>query len=327
MLWLQSALPLTGILLLVQRITAQQIPQQYHLMDGSRTWSDARSFCRVKYTDLATVNNMDDGRRLVDALGSRVTHTWIGLRRAGGDRWMWSDGSGTAHFTKWLDGEPNNSGGDEQCGEFDVTWNDVSCEVKSNFVCYERREDGKERFVYYSEKRSWVDSLELCRSKHHDLAYVRTEEANSEIANLARTWTGLLWLPNKVWMGLFRDNWMWSDGSDTSFRSWLKGSDHRGDCASVAVARQGHWVRAECDQRTSFVCQGGLKVKKTLVRMKLRSDVDLTESRISDTLLKKLETGLRLLSVTDFNLSWRRDDGGLVFHRQTQLVVAKATGC
>uniref|UniRef100_A0A8D3DSE7 C-type lectin domain-containing protein n=1 Tax=Scophthalmus maximus TaxID=52904 RepID=A0A8D3DSE7_SCOMX len=100
-------------------------PQQYHLMDGSRTWSDARSFCRVKYTDLATVNNMDDGRRLVDALGSRVTHTWIGLRRAGGDRWMWSDGSGTAHFTKWLDGEPNNSGGDEQCGEFDVTWNDV----------------------------------------------------------------------------------------------------------------------------------------------------------------------------------------------------------
>uniref|UniRef100_A0A8D3CMS3 C-type lectin domain-containing protein n=1 Tax=Scophthalmus maximus TaxID=52904 RepID=A0A8D3CMS3_SCOMX len=64
-----------------------------------------QSFCRVKYTDLATVNNMDDGRRLVDALGSRVTHTWIGLRRAGGDRWMWSDGKNSTIIKGITDGK------------------------------------------------------------------------------------------------------------------------------------------------------------------------------------------------------------------------------
>ncbi|XP_056225860.1 macrophage mannose receptor 1-like [Seriola aureovittata] len=317
MVWLQSVIPFTGILVLFQRITAQLTSQQYHLITGSLTWHEARSFCRVKYTDLAAVNNMDDKNRLVNMLGGRVAHTWIGLHKGAADRWMWSDGSGRAHFTKWKEGEPNNVAGDEWCGEMSETeaWNDMSCGDKKCFVCYERREDGKERYVYYSQEKSWDDSQEHCRSKHNDLAYVKTGADNSEIANLIEAWIGSFLLPKNAWIGLFKDAWMWSDGRETSFRYWLKGWHYSGDCAAVAVPQQGRWVAANCNQKTTFVCQGGLKVKKVVIRMKVRSDVDLTNSTVTDELLKKLETGLRNQRVTDFSLRWRGDKRGLVFQR------------
>ena len=36
-------------------------------------------------------------------------------------------------------------------------------------------------------------------------------------------------------------------------------------------------------------CNAGLKVKKTVIRMTVRSDVDLTDSTISDALLEKVK--------------------------------------
>lgn len=84
------------------------------------------------------------------------------------------------------------------------------------------------------------------------MAYVSTEVDNSGIANLAS-----VGFSNKVWIGLFSDAWVWSDGRETSFRYWLSGSPHQGNCASVAVSQQGRWVEANCDKKATFVCQGG----------------------------------------------------------------------
>lgn len=152
------------------------------------------------------------------------------------------------------------------------------------------------------------------------MAYVITKTNNSDIANLAGVGTGA-----KVWLGLFNDAWMWSDGRETSFRYWLSGAQIGGNCASVA-AQQGRWLDANCHDKATFVCQGDLKVKKMVIRMKVRSDVDLTDSRVSDALLEELETSLKLQGVTDLNLSWRRDTNGTIFQSE-QLVVPEKRGC
>ncbi|KAG7221489.1 hypothetical protein INR49_002464, partial [Caranx melampygus] len=287
----------------------------YHLIDRSLTWHEARSFCILKYTNLATVNNMYDLNRLVKMVGNRVAYAWIGLYKGGTDRWMWSDGSGRTFFTRWKEGEPNNVNGDEWCGEMSETgeWNDKSCGDEKVFVCYQRQANGQNSYTYYSEKKNWDNSQEHCRSQHTDLATVRSEAENSEIAGIIKGWIGSFVLPNYAWIGLFKDAWMWSDGKQASFRYWLKGSHHRGGCASVAVSQQGRWVEANCYKKKAFVCQGDLKVKKMVIRMKVRSDVDLTNSTVGDALLKKLETDLKHQSVTDFTLRWRRHKGGTVF--------------
>ena len=115
------------------------VPQQYHLIKQSLTWYEAQSYCREKYTDLATVNNMDDKSSLDNMLAGHVTNSWIGLQKGGTSRWMWSDGSGIPQFTKWNDGEPNNFGGNEECAEMSETgsWNDIPCEEIKDLVCYE----------------------------------------------------------------------------------------------------------------------------------------------------------------------------------------------
>ncbi|KAK1889721.1 Macrophage mannose receptor 1 [Dissostichus eleginoides] len=267
MVWLQGVIPFIA-------------SQQYHLINGSLTWYEAQSFCRLKYTDLATVNNMSDKKDLVNTLGSHVTYIWIGLRRGNTHRWMWSDGRGPAHYTRWNVGEPNTNKGSEPCGEMTVggRWNDIPCGYERDFACYETRADGTERFVIYTG-RTWVESQEQCRTKHTDLAYISSASNNTAVANQANSWN------NKMWIGLFNDAWMWSDGGETSFRNWLSGSDSGGDCASVA--EQGRWVGADCNMKSTFVCHGDLKVKKTVLRMTVRSDVDVTDSTISDALLEK----------------------------------------
>uniref|UniRef100_A0A3B4XCV3 C-type lectin domain-containing protein n=1 Tax=Seriola lalandi dorsalis TaxID=1841481 RepID=A0A3B4XCV3_SERLL len=147
-------------------------------------------------------------------------------------------------------------------------WKDLDCGLLNFFLClngnlveryysYAFTCSRLERYVYYSQEKSWDDSQEHCRSKHNDLAYVKTGADNSEIANLIEAWIGSFLLPKNAWIGLFKDAWMWSDGRETSFRYWLKGWHYSGDCAAVAVPQQGRWVAANCNQKTTFVCQGG----------------------------------------------------------------------
>uniref|UniRef100_A0A672G6M1 C-type lectin domain-containing protein n=1 Tax=Salarias fasciatus TaxID=181472 RepID=A0A672G6M1_SALFA len=202
------------------RIIKRSAPEarpQYHLISLSMTWREAQQFCRVKHSDLATVANMDDKSRLENALDA--AYAWIGLRRGDATRWMWSDGSGVAAFTKWAHGEPNDHGS-EWCTQMsqNTNWNDLNY--------------GTKKFIHYSDKGTWADSVALCRSSHTDLASIQTDAENSEIAKLIKSWTGYIWLPKKVWIGLFKDSWSWSDGSGTSFRYWLKGSSSSGNCLS-----------------------------------------------------------------------------------------------
>uniref|UniRef100_A0A3P8TM99 C-type lectin domain-containing protein n=1 Tax=Amphiprion percula TaxID=161767 RepID=A0A3P8TM99_AMPPE len=132
-------------------------------------------------------------------------------------------------------------------------------------------------FAFYSEKSSWEDSLEWCRKRHTNMASVRTDEENLKIVDMIKTWTGFFGVHNEAWIGLFRDAWMWSDGGKTSFRFWLRGATSGGNCASIAGNQQGRWVALNCNQ------------KKMVIKMKLNSDVDLSDSKTSDILLKKVQ--------------------------------------
>uniref|UniRef100_A0A3P8R1I0 C-type lectin domain-containing protein n=1 Tax=Astatotilapia calliptera TaxID=8154 RepID=A0A3P8R1I0_ASTCA len=60
----------------------------YHFVNESLNWYEAQSFCRLKYNDLATINNMNDENH------------WIGLYNGQYKRWLWSDGSGRLFISK-----------------------------------------------------------------------------------------------------------------------------------------------------------------------------------------------------------------------------------
>uniref|UniRef100_A0A3B4HDM3 Ladderlectin-like n=1 Tax=Pundamilia nyererei TaxID=303518 RepID=A0A3B4HDM3_9CICH len=113
------------------------------LFDSSqKTWTDAESSCQTLGGNLASFHSTAEYtfiRELICTAAGSYPRAWVG----GNDRenvsetvWKWSDGS-QFDFTNWRSGQPNNSGGDQDCMEinFGDYVNDVGCRGNSSSVC------------------------------------------------------------------------------------------------------------------------------------------------------------------------------------------------
>ncbi|XP_061159844.1 uncharacterized protein LOC133170731 [Syngnathus typhle] len=105
----------------------------------SKTWSLAETDCVSRGGHLTSVLDQREGKWLMDRVTNAMKNarTWIGLRReTSGRRWQWADGT---FFSSsfWDRGEPNDSGGQEDCVEMypSGTWNDVPCSIDQAYVC------------------------------------------------------------------------------------------------------------------------------------------------------------------------------------------------
>uniref|UniRef100_A0A3B4FID5 C-type lectin domain-containing protein n=1 Tax=Pundamilia nyererei TaxID=303518 RepID=A0A3B4FID5_9CICH len=104
---------------------------------------------------------------------------------------------------------------------------------------------------------TWTQAQSYCRQHHTDLASGLDQIYSEEFKKLLNS-TG-----SKVnsWIGLFRDSWRWSDGSNFSFRYWDMDSFNDGlnnrTCATTLLERSGRWSSAGCDHRKPFFCYDG----------------------------------------------------------------------
>ena len=100
---------------------------------------------------------------------------------------------------------------------------------------------------------SWTEAQSYCRERYTDLVTVRNEAENQEVKDLAGGET--------VWIGLFRDSWKWSDGSDSSFRYWASGQPDKysgkEECVAMNFNLSGRWEDWNCDQNKPFICYKG----------------------------------------------------------------------
>uniref|UniRef100_A0A3Q3GDS5 C-type lectin domain-containing protein n=1 Tax=Labrus bergylta TaxID=56723 RepID=A0A3Q3GDS5_9LABR len=121
----------------------------YHFIDEPKSWSDAGVYCREKFSNLATISNTDDMKRLIAAVGSGYEgNVWIGLRDKRWDwKWLLSDKSfygNESNFKKWNTSQPDNT---QRYGKLCAavqqgTWYDYECEQEFAFVCYDNNMTG-----------------------------------------------------------------------------------------------------------------------------------------------------------------------------------------
>ncbi|KAK7910414.1 hypothetical protein WMY93_015098 [Mugilogobius chulae] len=308
--WIQVYLQISSVL--ITGASSKYVSMEYHLINLSMSWLDAQSYCRLKHLDLLTIRNKADQDHMMELLEPNSPDSvWIGLKRTSTRHWRWSDGNGTLRTNFWGDGEPNNVGGIDWCVEMrpDGTWNDVSCNELTGFVCYELNGTWV-RFAHYSSKVTWRSAQSTCRKNHADLVTVTSAETNSEVQ-------GLLFEGQTAWIGLFSDAWEWSDRNITSYRSWMEGGDSDGECA--AVASGGYWVAMNCAQRKPFVCEGRLNARKTSVKMTMSTLGDLNPELV----IAHLHTQLRNHNVSDVKLSWKRGKDHKIFQRQSPANINK----
>jgi len=111
----------------------------YLFFNDNQTWANARASCEalVPPAHLATIVTTEENALLAPYLG---TADWyIGLTDADLEGvFRWSTGE-TLAYSNWRSGEPNNSGGNEDCavleGHTGALWDDRPCGLAYLRVC------------------------------------------------------------------------------------------------------------------------------------------------------------------------------------------------
>ncbi|XP_071315514.1 C-type mannose receptor 2-like [Trachinotus anak] len=227
---------------------------EYHFIGENKTWHEAQLYCREKYTDLATVYDMTDMKRLNDSVKT-PPEAWIGLYNETGEekrKWRWSlpGVDFSINKTNWANDEPNDAGQNgalENCVQVmgNQKWQDHECSDEQEFICY--NESSSDKFHWISNvKKTWPQAQSYCREHHTDLVSGDQLEDERIKNNPVTNW----------WIGLFRDTWRWSDGSNSSFRHWdqdlFKVGHEDKECAFLKTS--GKWDSVNCTNKKPFLC-------------------------------------------------------------------------
>ncbi|KAL7374933.1 hypothetical protein ABVT39_009345 [Epinephelus coioides] len=266
-----------------------------------KTWFEAQTYCRERYTDLATVSNVRDMNRVVDKMENTFTDFWIGLYEdAVTWRWSMSDeghyGDGEVEFRNWGDGKPTNESGIHHCAGIQHMgqWKDLDCDLLHYFLCFDGRSGAPETKILVATAMKWTDAQRYCREHHTDLLSVRNQAENLEIQSMVPA--GKL-----AWIGLFMDSWKWSDGSYSTFRYWSSGPHNSsGEGPNCAHVYHRKWNVRSCDTESMFLCY--YYKKRSVVKISINSD--MSDPVIRQQILNQLEADMKRKGITDFKIRW-----------------------
>ncbi|XP_073705443.1 macrophage mannose receptor 1-like [Garra rufa] len=211
------------------------------------SWPEAQSYCRSKYTDLATVDSMGDVNSLINLVDAKYSGSvWIGLKRGTEKLWGWSNGEDTnSEYYNWDLVQPDEDG--DCVATCSGVWTDLQCSLLQHFPCY------KENITYLIQtNKNWSDAQSYCRQYYTDLPTIHNSEENDQISMLSPE--------SCIWTGLFLDSWEWSEKRIHFFRHWAAGlptqSSQSGDCVGMTRSNAGRWAQYSCDLRSPFICHG-----------------------------------------------------------------------
>ncbi|KAL0189846.1 hypothetical protein M9458_016945, partial [Cirrhinus mrigala] len=104
----------------------------------------------------------------------------------------------------------------------------------------------EQRYVYVDYLYTWREAQSYCRRYYTDLASVRNLDENNQIKVRIP-------LVKYAYIGLFSDDFVWSDGSISSFRNWdWFQPDILGECVSLTENK--FWKTELCGKLKPFFC-------------------------------------------------------------------------
>jgi hypothetical protein len=183
-----------------------------------------------------------------------------GARRRRQNQWAWETGLALgAGAATWNAGEPNDSGGVEDCVEAGGAaggWNDLGCNNTRRALC-ERPAwvtdpaTNRAYRVFYG-LRTHPEAIADCAAAGAHLATITSEAEQSFVATLAT---------RELWIGAFQGPtegaWFWSTGERFDFTAWSTNQPDdfqmNEDCVQLYVG--GLWNDRSCTSRLPYLCE------------------------------------------------------------------------
>uniref|UniRef100_A0A8D3BLP9 C-type lectin domain-containing protein n=2 Tax=Scophthalmus maximus TaxID=52904 RepID=A0A8D3BLP9_SCOMX len=256
---------------------------EYYYVNLLMNWTDAQDYCRVHYTDLATLESMDDINRLKADFSYNLS--WVGLSRdPNSRRWSATVEANTTGFHAWAETEPNHIGGNENCVLMSTNrqWRDYSCDRVRTFVCYTVTNQNDTTYVFIPTPGTWNFAQEYCGEHHTDLAVIRTAVENDKVFSVKPP-------PAQVWIGPHRVRWTWADSSQSSFRNWKADEPENCDGDQLCAAENDlhEWIDTNCQNKNTFICHQVAKLR-TVVRLTTETNADMTDPAIQAQILQQV---------------------------------------
>ncbi|KAI2665710.1 Aggrecan core protein [Labeo rohita] len=244
------------------------VQRQYHFINERKNWTEAQRYCRENYTDLATVDNMNDMNELNKSVNDRsVQYVWIGLQKTGRDKWQWSSGE-PALYLNWGYKQPD---GNANCAMMlNGQWGDLPCNDSRHFICNNKTHgSGQIRVTPHSDTGTLVNliiiivvktSLSSFRQNHVDLVSVHSEEIQRGVMNVVKRASTAA-----VWLGLHNycimNMWLWVSGEIVCYHNWAPGNGTtRENCklekrkGAVQSGGNQRWISLPESHKLNFIC-------------------------------------------------------------------------
>ena len=234
----------------------------YTMIDTLAARAPAEAACVAAGGHLMTLDGTGEWTLVASLWTAPFASTWIGLTRAvdGQNQWAWEDGTRlTAAGARWNAGEPNDSGGIEDCvqaGGMTGGWNDIACTPNARALC-EREPwsiDPATNHAYraFYALRTHPEAIADCAAIGAHLATITSEAEQAFVATLAA---------REIWIGLFQGpsegSWFWSTGERFDFHAWapMQPDDFQANEDCVHLYPGGLWNDRACTARLPFLCE------------------------------------------------------------------------
>lgn len=251
----------------------------YCVVAEPRSFAGAAAACRASGMELATIRSSEQNEAL-RAVMTRAsvtgghTSVWIGLSDVEKEgEWRWTSGT-PLRSPSWAAREPNDAGGNEDCGQVYVesnAWNDFPCAAELPYVC-ERAKAASGPFgcrgtpvsvrgaeyCVYAEARSWADASASCAAEGSALAEFETVEERVEFGKRVTPDP----LPRSVWIGATdagnEGRFEWLDGTPVGFFAFGSGEPNNAGGAENCVewlGPDGKWNDLPCEMGRAALCE------------------------------------------------------------------------
>ncbi|XP_030635313.1 macrophage mannose receptor 1-like [Chanos chanos] len=227
----------------------------YHFVNELKNWTEAQSYCRQHYSDLATTESPEAVVELQKAVNISFSEAWIGSSNQTyiliNELQTWPEAQRYCreHHTDLVSVRNQTENQHLESLVPAAYW-----DLASSFGLYH----------YVNEEKNWTEAQTYCRQHYSDLVTIENTEDNERVmTSLKGTHSDL------VWIGLYddRESWRWSldnDGfygdGEKEYRNWVSGQpdNYNGDeeCCTV-MGSGGQWNDCPCNIMVMFMCYDG----------------------------------------------------------------------